>query len=172
MNHRPFLTIVAALLLGTVATFASAQSTYWCPNCNAYHTRQAVTQAVPSGGNDALALANRQRAARGLGPLSHDPNLIQGATIKVNEAARRGVRGHLGGSLYGARREGVGWSSSRTASACYLYTLPAGSPVGIAMAQGRGGLWYTCLLSSASGSYPAKPGGLRGGGRRIRIFRR
>jgi hypothetical protein len=111
-------------------------------------------KALPEG----LKLLNVQREQRGLGPLVLDPALQAGAEVKASMAASRRIRGHLGGSLYGASKEGIGYGSSRTFRACYAYTAPAGTPVGAAIRQGADGYWYCCLLVRYSGYLPSKPG--------------
>lgn len=118
---------------------------------------------LPAG----LTLLNLQRSQRGLGPLVLDLSLQRGAVAKASSAASRRYRGHLGGSLYGANKEGIGYGSSKTFRACYAYTAPAGTPVGAAMRQGSDQHWYCCLLVNYSGSLAAKPGGSTRSRRRL-----
>ena len=63
------------------------------------------------------------------------------------KARCRGLRGHLGGGLGGAKYEGVGWSNQSAQSAiqtcCYWGTRPV-SQIGVA--RGRDGCWYACVL--------------------------
>ena len=114
----------------------------------------APEPTLPEG----LKLLNVQRQQRGLGPLVLDPALQAGAEAKASMAAQRRIRGHLGGSLYGASKEGIGYGSSRTFRACYAYTAPAGTPVGAAIRRGTDGYYYCCLLVSYRGPLQSKPG--------------
>ena len=104
--------------------------------------------SLPEG----LKLLNMQRQQRGLGPLVLDPALQAGAESKASIAATKRHSGHIGGTLYGASKEGVGYGSSRAFRACYAYTAPAGTPVGAAIRQGSDGRWYCCLLVQYSGA--------------------
>ena len=69
------------------------------------------------------------------------------AQTKAVQAANGGVRGHIGGSLGGAKYEGVGWSSISPQSAiqhcCYWGTRPVAE---IGVSRGQDGLWYACVL--------------------------
>ena len=159
----------------TVQPQAVIVSSGVCPNCGQIHANTPVV-SPGAAGNSGFALANRQRAARGLGPLSLDPQLQRGAEIKVARAARLGITGHQGGSFYGGNKEGVGWSTNQTAMACYLYSAPAGTPAGVAMAQGRRG-WHTVLLIKHNGYLPSGATGparttVRRTVGRLRLFRR
>jgi len=107
---------------------------------------------------EALELLNRQRQQRGLGPLRLSSRLQSGAELKARTAASRRHKGHLGGSLYGANKEGIGYGTSKVFRACYAYTSPAGTEVGAAMYQGSDGWWYSCLLVDYAGPLAAKPG--------------
>ena len=94
----------------------------------------------------AIGYANAKRARRGLPAFREDPQLTAVAYRKASRAASRGNTGHVGGSMGGARMEGVGHSSRgpHDFRACYLYS--GGSrTVGAASVRGRGG-WYFCLL--------------------------
>ena len=75
---------------------------------------------------------------------SCQPGLAQS---KADRAAQRGLRGHLGGGLGGAKYEGVGWSSESPQSAiehcCYWGTRPTAQ---IGVAKGQDGCWYACVL--------------------------
>lgn len=124
------------------------------PEAEAESPKPPPQQTLPQG----LKLLNVQRQQRGLGPLVLDPALQSGAEAKAGTAASRRIRGHLGGSLYGASKEGVGYGSSCVFRACYAYTAPAGTPVGAAIRQGSDGYWYCCLLVRHSGYLASKPG--------------
>ena len=69
------------------------------------------------------------------------------AQSKATSAAQRGIRGHLGGGLGGAKYEGVGWSNRSAQNAiqscCYWGTRPV-SQIGVA--RGNDGFWYACVL--------------------------
>lgn len=105
-----------------------------------------LSLATDAAGENALKMVNRQRAACNRGSLVIDPSLQAAAEYKAALAAKRRHRGHLGGSLYGANYEGIGYGSQKRFRACYLYTVPAGSRCGAAMVRGSDGLWYCCLL--------------------------
>ena len=68
------------------------------------------------------------------------------AQRKAQRAANMRVRGHLGGSLGGARYEGVGWSTASPQQAirhcCYWGQR---QPMQIGVARGNDG-WYACVL--------------------------
>jgi len=69
------------------------------------------------------------------------------AQSKAVQAAQRGLRGHLGGGLGGARYEGVGWSNQSSQDAvehcCYWGTRPTAQ---IGVSKGQDGFWYACVL--------------------------
>ncbi|QEG23152.1 hypothetical protein [Mariniblastus fucicola] len=69
------------------------------------------------------------------------------AQRKAQQAARAGIRGHIGGGLGGARYEGVGWSSQSAQAAiqqcCYWGQRPTAE---IGVSRGADGLWYACVL--------------------------
>lgn len=111
--------------------------------------RNIVGQLVRSGmpfshspGDSALAKANVERQRNGQRPLIPDPQLQQLALQKATIAAQRRHKNHVGGSLGGARCEGVGHTQGRFLSCC-LDT--PGTYGGAAMVQGADG-WYCCLL--------------------------
>lgn len=114
-----------------------------------------------------LELANRQRANRSLGSLVPDPSLEALALERATRAASGRVRGHLGGSLGDASKEGIGYGSGREFRACYLYTAPTGTPAGAAIVQGSDGLFYSCLLLDYPGSLATGSTSRRG----FRLFR-
>jgi uncharacterized protein YkwD len=93
-------------------------------------------------GATALEKANHERRLRGQGPLIPDPALQQLALTKATIAAQRGNKNHIGGSLGGARAEGVGHTNGRFLSCCLDMPATYG---GAAMVKGRDG-WYCCLL--------------------------
>lgn len=93
-------------------------------------------------GATALDKANYERRRNGVGNLIPDPHLQQLALQKAQIAARRGHKNHIGGSLGGARAEGVGHTNGRFLSCCLDMRATYG---GAAMVQGRDG-WYCCLL--------------------------
>jgi len=75
---------------------------------------------------------------------SSQPGLAQS---KADQAAQRGLRGHLGGGLGGAKYEGVGWSNQSPQDAiehcCYWGTRPTAQ---IGVSKGQDGFWYACVL--------------------------
>ncbi|HBJ35630.1 MAG TPA: hypothetical protein DDZ51_12975 [Planctomycetaceae bacterium] len=93
-------------------------------------------------GETALEKANYERRKNGVGNLIPDPALQQLALEKARIAAARGHKNHIGGSLGGARAEGVGHTQGRFLSCCLDMHATYG---GAAMVQGRDG-WYCCLL--------------------------
>ncbi|QDU54666.1 spore germination YkwD domain-containing protein [Aeoliella mucimassa] len=95
-----------------------------------------------SDGVTALDKANTERRKQGYGALLPDPALQALALRKATIAAQRGYKNHIGGSLGGAKCEGVGWTNGRFLSCCLD---EPGTYGGAAMVQGRDG-WYCCLL--------------------------
>jgi hypothetical protein len=160
MNLRNVIVLIAALLLGILATVTQAADRP-CVHCGLVHGVVAVQSppiavaSQPRFANDGLDVLNRQRAARGIGPLVADSNLMHGALNKATRAAGRNYRGHLGGSLYGASKEGVGWTSGgKSFNSCYAWSAPEGTPAGAALVRGTGG-WYSCLLIHHQGYLPS-----------------
>ena len=115
-----------------------------------------------------LTLANRQRASRSLGSLVSDPSLESLAFERATRAASGRIRGHLGGNLGGASKEGIGYGSGRVFRACYLYTAPAGTKAGAAIVEGSDGEFYSCLLLDHPGNLATGSGSTRRG---FRVFR-
>ena len=103
--------------------------------------RPPVLTASVSG--SALAEVNMLRAQRGLAPFIEDASLSTVAYQKASIQANRGAMGHPGGSLGGARYEGVGMGSQFVS--CYLYSN-VGRYAGAASVVGRNGQRYHCLL--------------------------
>ena len=93
-------------------------------------------------GETAMEKANYERRLNGQGPLQIDPALHALALQKATIAAQRGIKDHIGGSLGGAKSEGVGHTNGRFLSCCLDMPATYG---GAAMVQGRDG-WYCCLL--------------------------
>ncbi len=93
-------------------------------------------------GESALEKANYERRRNGVGDLVPDPALQQLALKKAKIAAARGIKNHIGGSLGGARAEGVGHTQGRFLSCCLDMPARFG---GAAMVKGADG-WYCCLL--------------------------
>jgi hypothetical protein len=93
-------------------------------------------------GDTALDKANAERQRRGQRPLLPDPQLQALALRKATIAAQRGHKNHIGGSLGGAKCEGVGHTHGRFLSCCLD---EPGTYGGAAMVQGADG-WYCCLL--------------------------
>ena len=124
---------------------------------------EPAAPVVPEG----LQALNEQRAERGLGPLVLDPELQEMAQSRAQEAARRRHQGHLGGSLAGAKYEGIGYGTDGKFRACYSYTAAAGTAVGAGMATNNG-VTYCCLLvrtsRNLSPSFSYK--------KRVRLFRK
>lgn len=90
-----------------------------------------------------IAEVNAIRARRGLQPFIEDPALTAVAYRKASMQARRGRMFHPGGSMGGARYEGVGVGSRF--SACYLFSQGS-RYAGAATVVGRNGRRYHCLL--------------------------
>jgi len=165
MNLRNVIVLIAALLLGILATVTQAAERP-CVHCGKVHgvvAVQAPPRAVasqPRFANDGLDVLNRKRAARGLGPLVADSNLMHGALTKCQRAVQIGRWGHQGGSMYGANKEGVGMSSgSKSFNSCYAISAPAGTPAGAALLQARNGSWYSVLLIRHNGYLPSGSSG-------------
>jgi hypothetical protein len=93
-------------------------------------------------GESALEKANYERRRNGVGDLIPDPQLQELALQKATIAAQRRYKNHIGGSLGGARAEGVGHTQGRFLSCCLDMHATYG---GAAMVQGADG-WYCCLL--------------------------
>lgn len=93
-------------------------------------------------GETALEKANYERRKNGVGDLIPDPELQALALQKARIAASRRFKNHIGGSLGGARAEGVGHTQGRFLSCCLDMPATYG---GAAMVQGADG-WYCCLL--------------------------
>ena len=75
---------------------------------------------------------------------SPTPGLAQ---QKAEQAANMGYRNHVGGSLGGAKYEGVGWSNQSSQAAisncCYWGQR---TPAQIGVSKGADGCWYACVL--------------------------
>lgn len=95
-----------------------------------------------SDGATALDKANTERAKQGFGALVPDPALQRLALRKATIAAKRSFKNHIGGSLGGAKCEGVGFTNGRFLTCCLD---ERGTYGGAAMVKGRDG-WYCCLL--------------------------
>ena len=95
-----------------------------------------------SPGNTALEKANAERQRYGQRGLIPDPQLQALALQKATIAAQRRYKNHIGGSLGGAKCEGVGHTNGRFLSCCLD---EPGTYGGAAMVQGVDG-WYCCLL--------------------------
>ncbi|MGI9458045.1 MAG: hypothetical protein ACR2NU_15880 [Aeoliella sp.] len=93
-------------------------------------------------GASALEKANAERARNCQRPLIPDPQLQALALRKATIAAQRRFKNHIGGSLGGAKCEGVGHTHGRFLSCCLD---EPGTYGGAAMVQGADG-WYCCLL--------------------------
>lgn len=113
------------------------------------HATNIVGNLVRSGksfshsdGVTALDKANTERAKQGYNALIPDPALQELALRKATIAAQRGYKNHIGGSLGGAKCEGVGFTNGRFLSCCLD---ERGTYGGAAMVKGRDG-WYCCLL--------------------------
>lgn len=94
-------------------------------------------------GETVMEKVNHERRLNGQGPLKIDPKLHALALRKAKIAARRQHKGHIGGTLGGARAEGVGVTQGRFLSCCLDMPATYG---GAAMVQGWDGQWYCCLL--------------------------
>lgn len=109
-------------------------------------------QVEPAKASAGLALVNKQRKTRSLGPLVSDANLEALALKRATKAASGRLRGHLGGSISPASKEGIGYGPGRVFRACYQYTAPAGTKAGAAIVEGSDGMFYSCLLLDHPGS--------------------
>jgi hypothetical protein len=139
---------------GTNPTISSAVVTASATSSSPGVIREAVAtnivgNLVRSGlpfshtpGETALDKANHERRRNGVGDLIPDPALQELALRKATIAAQRGYKNHIGGSLGGARAEGVGHTQGRFLSCCLDMPATYG---GAAMVQGADG-WYCCLL--------------------------
>jgi hypothetical protein len=125
----------------SVTKQASVQPAAYATNIvgNLVRTGQSFSHTP---GESALDKANYERRMRGMGALTPDPALQELALQKATIAAARGYKNHIGGSLGGARAEGVGHTNGRFLSCCLDMPATYG---GAAMVQGRDG-WYCCLL--------------------------
>ena len=105
---------------------------------------QAFYQAnnVASSGSP-IAEVNAIRARRGLFPFIEDRALSGVAYRKASIQANRGAMGHPGGSMGGARYEGVGMGARFTS--CYLFSS-GGRYAGAASVRSSNGQRYHCLL--------------------------
>lgn len=69
------------------------------------------------------------------------------AQQKATQAAQMSFRNHVGGSLGGAKFEGVGWSNQSPQTAiqncCYWGQRP---PAQIGVSKSQDGCWYACVL--------------------------
>lgn len=109
-------------------------------------------QVEPESESAGLALVNKQRETRSLGPLVSDPGLEALAIERATMAASGRVRGHLGGNISPASKEGIGYGPGRVFRACYQYTAPPGTKAGAAIVEGSDGVFYSCLLLAHPGS--------------------
>ena len=102
-------------------------------------TRQYMTNAQPVYRTN----GNVQYASRNVGGSYGGGGLAQN---KAQQAASRGLKGHVGGGLGNARYEGVGWSTASPQNAvqncCYWGNRPVAQ---IGVARGNDG-WYACVL--------------------------
>ena len=98
-----------------------------------------VTKRIGS----AIAELNSIRARRGLPALVEDPSLTSYAYRKASIQANRGAMYHPGGSMGGARFEGVGMGQYFTT--CYA-DIRGSHYAGAATVVGRNGQRYHCLL--------------------------
>lgn len=93
-------------------------------------------------GRTALEKANHERMLVGTGPLKPDPALQALALRKATIAAERTQKGHIGGTMGGAKCEGTATTNGMFLSCCLD---EPGTYGGAAMVQGADG-WYCCLL--------------------------
>lgn len=118
-----------------VVVQAAATDPY-CASCQVL-----APSASPS--YSALSELNGIRARRGLHPLVEDPALSAIAYRKASIQANRRVMYHPGGSMGGARFEGVGMGARFTT--CYQDSRAA-TVAGAATVTGANGQRYHCLL--------------------------
>lgn len=111
------------------------------PQASAAEKPAAQKRAVSK--NAALAELNALRARRGLRPFVEDPRLTTIALHKAQIQASRGQVYHPGGTMGGARFEGVGMGQSF--ATCYQYATNA-TYAGAATVRGANGRRYHCLL--------------------------
>lgn len=130
-------TVASAPVVQTVA-----HETPWNPTTQPIAApAYATASSFPSG--SAMAEVNAIRMRRGLRPFIEDPALSAVARQKASIQANRGAMGHPGGSMGGARFEGVGMGAQFTS--CYL-TSSVGQYAGAASVRGANGRRYHCLL--------------------------
>ena len=123
-------------LLPTVASSESLTTPEpFCASCS----------VIPAGRsfNSALTELNTIRARRGLRALIEDPSLSAIAHQKASIQANRGAMYHPGGTMGGARYEGVGMGPQFTT--CYQDATNV-TYAGAATVTGRNGQRYHCLL--------------------------
>jgi uncharacterized protein YkwD len=143
---------------GTPVSYASyatrSSSTQQYRQSSPYQTvsYQATTRSSPSGSLASIvSVVNQKRARAGLSALRYDPSLMSVAQRKSYYRASRGITGHDGSSMGGARVEGVGWGTgsqggSNGFNTCYLYSNGY-STCGAAVAYDNSGrAYYTLLL--------------------------
>jgi len=127
----------------------SAQDVYWCPSCQSFHRGPSSTQPVAQ-----LAHPSPRALPRATGFSSRAQQIAQ---TKANYAARHGIRGHvLGGLGYGeGKAEGAAWGMPTPDAAirkcCFSGDPtsargPRKTPIAKAVAQGRNGRWWACVI--------------------------
>ena len=105
----------------------------------------ASCRVIPAGQtfSSALAELNGIRARKGLPALIEDPSLSAIAHQKASKQAQAGAMFHPGGTMGGARYEGVGMGPQFTS--CYQ-DITGATYAGAATVVGRNGQRYHCLL--------------------------
>ena len=158
VSSSPVVT-TQATVSGTTA------NSYYCAKCGTYHTRsggasqsstslsspviQTSGSSLSSSGgtSNVLSALNAQRARQGLGSLAMHSQLQAVAEQRAQLMASTGTKSHPPGSFSPGRYEGVGWSSSYSASgvsACFT-SDPNMRVAGAAMATGRDGVYF-CVV--------------------------
>lgn len=126
-------------------SYAVAQATMVLPAQPQIVTRSSTPSVVsqPATTGSAIAEVNAIRARQGLPAFIEDPSLSAVAHQKATIQANRGAMFHPGGSMGGARYEGVGMGAQFTS--CYLHSN-IGQYAGAATVVSANGQRYHCLL--------------------------
>ena len=136
----------AAAYVQPTATYAQPVATYVQPTPSYV---QPATIAQPAYYQPTRSTPIRSTLSTGYHTVSSGlSNVSTGlAQRKAQQAASGSVRGHIGGSLGGARYEGVGWSNRSPQAAieqcCYWGTRPTAQ---IGVSRSSDGYWYACVL--------------------------
>lgn len=113
-----------------------------------YHTptysSPVVQTSLPSSYSPSQVVETTAYSGNYYTSANPQPGLAQ---QKADQAAQMGFRDHVGGSLGGAKFEGVGWSNQSPQLAiqncCYWGQR---SPAQIGVSKSHDGCWYACVL--------------------------